>query len=92
MNLKSVTPGTTRAKTSVLEIEIVERKINLATEGFTRKFCEGPLKDRTRLSKENTLTISENIIVMKREINPRLSHIRTTLEGIVYLICWRLKL
>ena len=40
VNLKSVTPGTTRAKTSVLEIEIVERKINLATEGFTRKFCE----------------------------------------------------
>jgi hypothetical protein len=43
VNLKSITPGITMAKTSVPEIEIVERKINLATEGFTRRFCEGLL-------------------------------------------------
>jgi hypothetical protein len=37
----------------------LDRKITLATEGFTtNKFCELTLKDRNRLSKENALTIS----------------------------------
>ncbi|MFL6365596.1 MAG: hypothetical protein ACJ719_10410, partial [Nitrososphaeraceae archaeon] len=39
-------------------LRILERKISLATEGFTtRKFCELILRDRSRLSKENALTI-----------------------------------
>ena len=38
------------------------------------------LKDRTKLSKENSWTISEYIIAMKREINPRLSYIGTTIQ------------
>jgi integrase len=59
----------------------VQRKITLATEGFTTiKFCELTLRDRNRLSKENALTISEYIIAMKREINPRLSYIRYTIQ------------
>ena len=60
---------------------VLDRKITLATEGFTTaKFCELVLKDRSRLSKENALTISEYIIAMKREVNPRLSYIKYTIQ------------
>jgi hypothetical protein len=53
---------------------LLERKITLATEGFTTtKFCELILRDRTRLCKENALTICDYVIAMKREVNPRLS-------------------
>jgi hypothetical protein len=58
----------------------VNRKISLANEGFTNRYCELVLRDRNRLSKENALTISEYIIAMKREINPRLNTIRTTIQ------------
>ena len=59
----------------------LDRKITLATEGFTTaKFCEFVLRDRNRLSKENALTISEYIVAMKREINPRLNTVRTTIQ------------
>jgi hypothetical protein len=59
----------------------LDRKIALATEGFTTtKFCELVLRDRNRLSKENALTISEYIVAMKREINPRLNTVRTTIQ------------
>ncbi|MFL6317727.1 MAG: hypothetical protein ACJ71K_19465 [Nitrososphaeraceae archaeon] len=38
------------------EVEVLDRKIAIATEGFTtNKFCELVLKDRNRLSIENTL-------------------------------------
>jgi integrase/recombinase XerD len=60
---------------------LLERKITLATEGFTTtKFCELVFRDRNKLSKENVLTICEYIIAMKREINPRLSHKRNTIQ------------
>ncbi|MFL6326839.1 MAG: hypothetical protein ACJ71I_05115, partial [Nitrososphaeraceae archaeon] len=60
---------------------VLERKISLATEGFTtRKFCELILRDRSRLSKENALTICDYIIAMKREINPRLTYKRYTIQ------------
>src|ERR671932_71342 len=60
---------------------ILERKITLATEGFTtHKFCELVLKDRNRLSKENALTICDYVIAMKREINPRLSYKKNTIH------------
>jgi integrase len=60
---------------------VLDRKITLATEGFTTaKFCELVLRDRSRLSKENALTISEYIIAMKREVNPRLSYIKYTIQ------------
>jgi hypothetical protein len=60
---------------------LLERKITLATEGFTStKFCELVLRDRDRLSKENELTICEYIIAMKREVNPRPSHKRNTIQ------------
>jgi integrase len=59
----------------------LDRKIALAIEGFTTtKSPELILRDRTRLSKENALTVSNYIIAMKREINPRLSYIDHTIE------------
>ncbi len=66
--------------------DLLERKITLATEGFTTvKFCELILRDRNRLSKENALTICEYMIAMKREINPRLSYKRNTIQFLAEL-------
>jgi integrase len=60
---------------------LLQRKIAAATEDFTTsKFCELILKDRNRLSKENALTVSDYIIAMKREINPRSSYKRYTIQ------------
>ena len=50
---------------------MLERRITLATECFTRKLPELALYDRNRVSKENAMTICDYIIAMKREINPR---------------------
>ncbi|MGA9842966.1 MAG: hypothetical protein WBQ25_11680, partial [Nitrososphaeraceae archaeon] len=78
---KSIAETTTTRESAVLnDDERLERKITLATEGFTRKFCELLLKDRNRLSKENALTVSEYVIVMKREINPRYNYVRYTIQ------------
>jgi hypothetical protein len=50
------------ATTAATKEDEIERKITLATEGFTTtKFCELVLKDRDRLSKENALT---NLIIL----------------------------
>jgi hypothetical protein len=62
------------------EAALLERKIALATEGFTTKFCELVLKDRNRMSQENALVLAEYIIALKREVNPRLSYIRYTIQ------------
>src|SRR5215831_19170981 len=71
------------------ENELLERKINMATEGFTTtKFCELILRDRNRLSKENALTVSDYIIAMKREINPRLSYKKTTIQKKEKIFSW----
>jgi hypothetical protein len=60
---------------------LLEGKISLATEGFTTdRFCKLILRDRNRSSKENALTICEYIIAMKREVNPRLSYKRYTIQ------------
>src|SRR6516225_9079020 len=68
------------------ENELLEKKINMATEGFARtKFCELVLKDRNRLSRENALTVSDYIIAMKREVNPRLSYRKSTIQIIAEL-------
>jgi hypothetical protein len=66
--------------------EELDRKITLAIEGFTtNKFCELVLRDRSRLSKENALIVCDYIIAMKREINPRLNTIRTTIQFLTEL-------
>jgi integrase/recombinase XerD len=62
-------------------LALINKKILLVTEGFVRhKFCELVLRDRNRLSKENALTICDYILAMKREINPRLSHKKNTIQ------------
>ncbi len=65
---------------------LLEKKITIATEGFTTsKLCELILRDRNRLSKENALTVSEYIIAMKREVNPRLGYKKLTIQFIAEL-------
>jgi integrase len=62
-------------------LAVLDRKISLATEGFTtHRYCELVLKDRSRLLKENALIICEYVIAMKREINPRLSYKKNTIQ------------
>src|SRR5919206_1615774 len=63
------------------QLALLDRRITMATEGFTTdRFCELVLKDRSRLSKENALTICDYIIAMKREVNPRLSYKKSTIQ------------
>jgi integrase/recombinase XerD len=71
--------GTTADKKEKEDLEL-DRKITLATEGFTAKFCKLVLRDRSRLSKENALVICDYIIAMKREINPRLNTVKTAIQ------------
>jgi hypothetical protein len=58
----------------------LDRKITLTTEGFTLKFCESLLRDRSRLSKENALVICDYVIAMKREINPRVNTVKNAIQ------------
>src|SRR5215469_18372635 len=64
--------------THVRELNSLDKKIILATEGFTTKFSESTLRDK--LSKENALVVADYIIAMKREINPRLNYIEYTIQ------------
>src|SRR5436309_8995958 len=66
---------------AVVDDVTFDGKVIRATEGFTTdKFCELVLKDRSRLSKENALTICDYVIAMKREVNPRLSYKKYTIQ------------
>lgn len=66
--------------------DVLERKITIATEDFaSSKFCELILRGRDRLSKENASTVSDYVIAMKREINPRLSYKRNTIQFLAEL-------
>jgi hypothetical protein len=78
---KSIAEILTQSATSSLVDNIeLQSKIASATEGFTTKFCELVLRDRERISQENVLTICDYIIAMKREVNPRPSYKRNTIE------------
>ena len=79
-NRKSIAEIITTSNPAVLNDEILERRITLATECFTRKFPELVLRDRNRLSKENAMTVCEYTIAMKREINPRYNYVRYTIQ------------
>ena len=57
-----------REEAATPELDSLEKKIILATEGFMTKFSESTLRDK--LSKENALAVADYIIAMKREINP----------------------
>ena len=81
---KSIAEILTRS-TAVSSSEVVDniqlhRKIASATEGFATRYCELVLRDRNRISEENALIICDYIIAMKREVNPRLSYKRNTIE------------
>jgi integrase len=68
-------------RNQIEELEDLDRKITIVTDGFTSdRFCELVLRDREKLSEENALTICEYIIAMKREVNPRLSYKRNTVQ------------
>ena len=67
--IPSATQVSACRNTDSIGLSLLERKINIATEGFTmHKFCELILRDRNRLSEENALTICEYVIAMKREV------------------------
>jgi hypothetical protein len=81
----TLTAAATTTKDNDEDLE-TQRKITLATEGFTTdKFCELILRDRNRLSKENALTVSNYIMAMKREINRRPNTIRTAIQFLAEL-------
>src|SRR5919202_4466253 len=59
----------------------LDRKISLVTECFgTQKWSELILRDRTKLSKENAMTVCNYLIDYKREKNPPPNTIRTTIQ------------
>ncbi|HYV51754.1 MAG TPA: hypothetical protein VE971_00535, partial [Candidatus Eisenbacteria bacterium] len=66
------------AATRIHEPDLLEKKIILATDGIMTKFSESTLRDK--LSKENALAVADYIIAMKREINPRLNYIKSTIQ------------
>jgi hypothetical protein len=78
--MNSATAAVTKELALLNDDGRLEKRITLATEGFTRKFPELVLRDRNRLSKENALTLSEYAIAMKREINPRYNYVRYTIQ------------
>ncbi|MGA7042362.1 MAG: hypothetical protein WBY71_01720 [Nitrososphaeraceae archaeon] len=82
-----LTPPIPTSRNDKQEQEDLDRKIILATEGFsiTTKFCELILRDRNRISKENALTVCDYIIAMKREVNPKVSTIRITIQFLAQL-------
>src|SRR5919197_2538327 len=71
-------------KTALAPIEDnmeLDRKVALATECFTTaKQSELILRDRTRLSEYNALTVCNYIIAFKHEVNPRPSYIKYTIQ------------
>ena len=68
----------TKAAAHIRELDLLEKKIILATDGFMTKFSESTLRDK--LSKENAFVVADYIIAMKREINPRLNYIKYTIQ------------
>jgi hypothetical protein len=78
-NQQSTTTNT-KKDNDLVDVAEIQRKISLATEGFTTsKYCELVLKDRNRLSKENAITVCNYIIAMKRELNPRLNTVKAAI-------------
>jgi integrase/recombinase XerD len=61
-------------------LNLLESKIILATEEFVTRFSESTLRDRSRLSQENALVLAEYITAMKREVNPRPSYMKYTIQ------------
>jgi hypothetical protein len=64
------------------DLEFVDRKISLATEGL-RSYVQNWLI--TRISKRNAITISEYIISLRREINPSQNYQAMQIQALVEL-------
>jgi hypothetical protein len=77
--------ATTEALIRSNDLHLLERKIILATEGFTSRFSESILRDRNRLYQENAIVVAEYIIAMKREVNPRPNYIQYTIQFLAEL-------
>ncbi len=70
------------------EVEVLDRKIAIATECFTtNKFCELVLKDRNRLSIENTLIGMTSIPV--RVNLTSVAGINAWSTKIAHRCCWK---
>jgi integrase/recombinase XerD len=69
---------TAEAGPHIRELDLLEKKIILATEGIMTKFFESTLRDK--LSKGNALAVVDYIIAMKREINPQLNYTKSTIQ------------
>jgi integrase len=78
INVKTIAP--IASSKNGVDDSFLERKITLATEGFTTRFCESILRDRNRLSKENALVVAEYAVAMKREVNPRPNYLKYTIQ------------
>ena len=59
---------------------LLERRVNLITEGLTRQYAERLYKVR----RDNTLAIVDFISSMKTEINPSLNHIKNESIGLAF--------
>ena len=77
--------ATSEALTRSNDLHLLERKIVLATEGFTSRFSESILRDRNRLYQDNALVVAEYIIAMKREVNPRPNYVQYTIQFLAEL-------
>jgi integrase len=77
--------ATAEALTRSNDLHLLERKIILATEGFTSRFSESILRDRNRLYQEKALVVAEYILAMKREVNPRPNYIQYTIQFLAEL-------
>jgi integrase len=88
MNKKQTKTAAATTTTTIAKIDNdeqnnkINKKIELATEGFSPSmhFLETILRDRSRISYENALTICDYIIAMKREVNPRISYVGLTIQ------------
>ena len=63
-------------------MEIIERKIGLATEGLQR-YVGNWLRMQT--SNENAITISDYVLLLKREINPSQNYRKIQIQALVEL-------
>jgi integrase/recombinase XerD len=78
--LYAVTSSSSTIISQPIPDDDLQRKINLVTESLPTSFCRLVLSDRDRISKENAQILTQYVLSMKREINPRPSYIKNTIQ------------